>query len=153
MLPGMSEPDAGAQTENENDEPRSQGLLPQRLARIARRATLVIGLLAIGWFLMKFETRWVPPGVNTIAEVPAGSWVILDRWTTGLRVGSDIYCVTPHGELVSRVSAIDGDQVSIQHPNPEATWGDSRLFGPIPREQVVGTIVVAFAPDRGESGR
>ncbi|MFN3240412.1 MAG: hypothetical protein ACE37K_02745 [Planctomycetota bacterium] len=127
-------------------------LLPQRLARIARRATLVLGLVAVAWFLLKFETRWVPPGMNTITEVPGGSWVILDRWTTGLRVGSDVFVRTPHGEQVSRVKALDAETVTIEHPNPDATWGDSRVFGPLPREQILGTIVVVFAPDREQRG-
>lgn len=137
--------------EREEEGP-SSNLLPQRLARIARRATLALGLVAVCWFLLKFETRWVPLGMNTIAEVPGGSWVILDRWTTGLRVGSDVFVNTPHGELVSRVSALDDDSITITHPNPEATWGDSRAFGPIPRDQVLGTIVVAFAPDSDRRG-
>ena len=131
---------------------RVRDLLPQRLTRLVRRATLAVGLAAVLGALVKFDTCWVAPGMNTVEEIPAGSWLLLDRWSSGLRVGSDVVVETPHGELLSRVSALQGETVSILHPNPTATWGDSRLFGPLPLADVRGTVLVAFAPLR-EGGR
>lgn len=125
---------------------RRRELLPQRLARVARRVTVAIAGVALVVALAKFDTCWVAAGMNTVEEIPAGSWLILDRWHGGLRVGSDVVVETPHGELVSRVSAIGDGVVSIRHPNPAATWGDSRLFGPLPLTQVRGTVMVTFAP-------
>ncbi|MCK5941174.1 MAG: S24/S26 family peptidase [Planctomycetes bacterium] len=139
--------------QQDQDEPATAQPLPQRLARLARRATIVVGLGTAAWFLLKFDTRWVPAGMNTMLDIPAGSWVIVDRWSSGLRVGSDVFIETPHGELVSRVAALPEGAVVIEHPNPDATWGDSRVFGELPRSQVLGTIVVAFAPDQTERGR
>jgi type IV secretory pathway protease TraF len=144
MLPSMSE------AAEQNSELRAAA--PLRIARLARRATVLIGAVAVGWFLWKFDTRWVPPGMNTNPDVPAGSWVLLDRYATGLRVGSDVFVETPHGELVSRVTALDPQTVTIRHPDPRATWGDSELFGPLDRSQVLGTIVVTLAPSN-EGGR
>lgn len=125
-------------------------LLPQRLARAARRTTLALGCAVVFGALVKLDTCWVAPGMNTVEEIPPGSWLLLDRWRSGLRVGSDVVVETPHGELVSRVSALDEASVTILHPNPAATWGDSRLFGPLPLAQVRGTILAAFRPDADE---
>ncbi|MGC6486611.1 MAG: hypothetical protein ACON4Z_03125 [Planctomycetota bacterium] len=142
----MDDARAPANEGGQGDQPELRDLLPQRLARWARRATLVLGLGGVVVALLKLDTCWVAPGMNTVEEIPAGSWLLLDRWCSGLRVGSDVVVATPHGELVSRVSAVSDGVVSIRHPNPDATWGDSRLFGPLPREQVRGTVLVAFAP-------
>ena len=79
--------------------------------------------------------------------------MVLDSWLSGMRVGSDVMVETPHGLLVSRVSGIEGDEVTITHPNPDATWGDSRTFGALPIEQVQGTILVVFAPSKVEEPR
>ena len=150
MLPGMTD-------RPESSEPAAGGanvirdLLPHRLARAVRRLTTILGLAALAWFLLKYETRWVPSGCNTMEAVPGGSWVILDSWCSGLGVGSDIFVQTPHGALVSRVSEVRDGAVVISHPNPKASWGDSAMFGPIPLDQVVGTIVAAFAPS-GDAG-
>ena len=153
MLRVMTQP-----AETRDDEPAQQArstrdLLPQRLARTARRLTLVIGLCAVVVILFKFETRWVPAGMNTVDGVPGGSWVVLDRWCSGLQVGSEVFVSTPHGDLVSRIASLSNDEVTIQHPNADATWGDSRHFGALPRERVLGTIVVAFAPAAAEEVR
>ena len=127
--------------------PRSmRELLPNRLARTARRVTLLIGVAAVAGFLMKFETRWVPAGMDTVADIPGGSWVVLDRWCSGLRVGSPVFVSTPHGDLVSCIAAVEDEAVTIRHPNPDAAWGDSRHFGAIPMRDVIGTVVVTLAP-------
>lgn len=149
----MTRSDEPEDLDREAPARRTKDLLPQRLARVARRLTLGMALVAFAVFLFKFDTRWVPPGMNTVDGIPGGSWVVLDSWLSGLRVGSDVMIETPHGLLVSRVSAIDGDEVTITHPNPDATWGDSRTFGALPIEQVQGTVLVVFAPSTAEEPR
>ncbi len=148
MLRGMSE--ASEAPPRTPAEP----VTPQRVARWARRFTVVIGVVGLAWFLLKFESRWVPPGRNTNPDIPPGSWVLLDRYASGLQVGSDVLIDTPHGELISRVSALDAATVTIRHPDPLSTWGDSQLFGALPREQIVGTVVVTLPPsDPAGQGR
>ena len=117
------------------------------VAKWVRRGTLVLGVVAGLWFFLKFSTRWVPAGMNTVPEIPAGSWVIVDRWASGLRVGSDVFIDTPHGELLSRVTELREDEVVITHPAEYAGYGDSEQFGPLPRAHVRSTVVVVFAPD------
>ena len=127
-----------------------------RAQRVARwlRVSLVVALIALSvWFLSKFGTRWVPAGMVTMPSVPPGSWCIVDRWSSGLRVGSDVFIETPLGEVVSRVVELDAEQVVIEHPNPRSGWLDSRDFGALPRANVRATIVVTFAPEGRRDGR
>ena len=123
------------------------GLQPTTIARWVRRATLVFAVIAGSWFFLKFGTRWVPAGINTVPEIPAGSWVVVDRWASGLRVGSDVFIDTPEGELLSRVSELRDNEVVITHPTRHSGYGDSSEFGALTRNQVRATVVVVFPPD------
>ena len=126
---------------------KPERLQPTTIAMWVRRATLVFGVVAGSWFFLKFGTRWVPAGMNTVPNIPAGSWVVVDRWASGLRVGSDVFIDTPHGELLSRVSALTDDEVRISHPYLHSGYGDSAQFGALPRSHVRATVVVVFTPD------
>jgi len=61
----------------------------------------------------------------------------------------DLVVVRPPGDarrvLVKRVSAVLGDEVVVRGDNPEAST-DSRDFGPVPRQAVVGRVVRRYAP-------
>jgi hypothetical protein len=124
-------------------------------AKWLRRATAVLAVVAFTWFLLKFGTAWVPAGMNTVPDVPPGSWCIVDRWAGGLRVGSDVFVDTPAGPMLSRVAAIDTEAgtVTVLHPNPDASWPDSRSFGPLPRRAVTSTVMVVFPGDGATRGR
>ncbi|MFK7740952.1 MAG: hypothetical protein AB8H80_11575 [Planctomycetota bacterium] len=130
------------------DEPArprvSDAIAPLRWARRIRRATMVVGILGAVWFFVQFKTCWVPRGMATVPSLPAGSWLVLDRWSMGLRVGSHVMIETPHGELLSRVSKLDDDEVWIEHPNARSGYGDSAMFGALPRTAVDGVVVVSF---------
>ena len=117
-----------------------------QIARWVRRITLVVTVAAGAWFFLKFGTRWVPAGMNTMPDIPAGSWVIVDRWASGLRVGSDVFIETPRGEILSRVTGLTETEVVIENLNRNSSWIDSATFGPLPRANVAATIVVTFAP-------
>ncbi|MCB9878568.1 MAG: hypothetical protein H6835_13305 [Planctomycetes bacterium] len=117
---------------------------PIRAARLVRRVTFVVGIAGVAWFFARFTTRWVPNGMDTNPALPPGSWCIVDRWASGLRVGSDVFCETPQGPMLTRVTQLDGDEVFVVHPNPESVWVDSRSFGPIRRSDVQGVVVVGF---------
>ncbi|HEB52865.1 MAG TPA: hypothetical protein ENI87_06395 [bacterium] len=114
---------------------------------------MALAVLSCGWFVLMFDTRWVPAGMGTIPEIPPGSWVIVDRWASGLRVGSDVFVATPHGVLLSRVSRLTADEVEITHPNRRSGWVDSAVFGPLPRANVQATVVAVFRPDEDDDGR
>jgi type IV secretory pathway protease TraF len=122
-------------------------LQPTTVAQWVRRVTAVLAIIAGTWFFMKFGTKWVPASMNTNIEIPAGSWVIMDRWSSGIRVGSDVFIETPHGEILTRVTKISDTEVFITNPNPNSSWRDSESFGALPRENVIATVLVAFAPE------
>ena len=126
---------------------QSKRLLPTDVARWVRRATLLLGVVAITWFSLQFTTKWVPVGMHTVPTIPPGSWLILDRWCSGLRVGSDVFIDTPDGEGMSRVSDLREDEVFSKHPSPTAGIGDSTKFGGLPRANVKAVIMVVFPPD------
>jgi hypothetical protein len=122
------------------------GLDPIRAAHWLRRGTWIAAALLFVWFFVRFGTRWVPAGMNTVPGLPPGAWCIVDRWSRGLRVGSDVFVDGPNGVLLSRVTALDAATVTVQHPNPNAFWSDSRTFGPLPRSSVLATVMVALPP-------
>ena len=70
---------------------------PLVTARRLKAATALLALVAFGWFLLKFGTAWVPEGMDTVPDVPPGSWCIVDRWASGLRVGSNVFVDAPSG--------------------------------------------------------
>jgi hypothetical protein len=126
---------------------------PARLARGLRRATWLLAVVAGVWFFLRFGTAWVPRGMNTVPEAPPGSWCIVDRWAGGLRVGSDVFVDTPAGLVLSRVTALDAETVTIRHPNVHSGWRDSGDFGPLPRANVRSVVCVTFAPGGDDRGR
>jgi hypothetical protein len=117
---------------------------PARFGRRLRRWTVVLAVVVFTWFFLQFGTAWVPDDMDTIPEAPPGSWCIVDRWSTGLRVGSDVFVDGPNGRLLSRVAAIDDETVIVMHPNARSAHADSRHFGPLPRSAVASTVMVVF---------
>lgn len=124
-------------------------LQPTRYAKWVRRFGLVTSILVFTWFLLQFGTRWVPAGMNTLQAVPGGSWCIVDRWSIGLRVGSQVFVDAPVGVLLSTVKELGHDTVTIEHDVEATVWPDSRSFGPLPLSKVLATVIVVFPPDVG----
>jgi type IV secretory pathway protease TraF len=120
-------------------------------AKRLRRVTSWLAAVAFAWFLLQFGAAWVPAGMNTVPAAPPGSWVIVDRWSIGVRVGSHVFVDGPDGRVLSQVAQIDGDSLRIEHPDPGASHRDSRAFGPLPRSALAGTVIVVFPPEGGAS--
>jgi type IV secretory pathway protease TraF len=126
---------------------------PVRAAKVLRRVTVAIAAVLFTWFALQFGSAWVPANMDTVPAVPAGSWCIVDRWATRLRVGNDVFVDTPAGPMLSRVAALDADTVTVLHPNADSRWPDSRSFGPLPRRAVTSTVLVVFPPDGAQRGK
>jgi hypothetical protein len=126
---------------------------PLATAKRLKRATALFAVIAFTWFALQFGSAWVPAGMDTVPGVPPGSWCIVDRWAIGLRVGSDVFVDTPAGRVLSRVAAVDGDRVTVLHPNASSAWPDSRQLGPLPRDRVASTVMVVFPPAEERRGR
>ena len=67
-----------------------------------------------------------------------------------LRVGQVVAVADPRGSgrlLVKRVGALRGSQVEVLGDNPGAST-DSRHFGPVERNMVVGTALYRYFPPK-----
>src|SRR5262245_49293412 len=115
---------------------------PAVIAKWLYRATAGLAIVAFGWLVLQFGTAWVPANMDTVPTVPPGSWCIVDRWASGLRVGSDVFVATPSGVLLSRVATLDAATLTVLHPNGESRWPDSKHFGVLPRSAVKSTVLV-----------
>jgi type IV secretory pathway protease TraF len=126
---------------------------PALLARRLRRWIVLPSIAVFAWFLLQFGTMHVPAGMDTMPGAPPGSWCLVDRWSVGLRVGSDVFVDGPAGLLLSRVVALTDDTVSIEHPNPRSRHPDSRQFGPLPRRAVRSTVMTVLAAGGADARR
>lgn len=126
---------------------RPQGVDVLRLAKQLRKWASLLAVAVFAWFLMQFGTAWVPAGMATVPGIPPGAWCIVDRWSIGVRVGSDVFVDTPDGRVLSRVVALDDRELRVEHPNPFTGYRDSRQFGALPRAALASTVMVVFQPE------
>ena len=132
---------------------RKPRLDPMDVARWLRRATWLFAAVVLLWLFLSFSTQWVPAGMDTVPTVPPGSWCIVDRRLSSVRVGCDVFVEPPGGGmLLSRVTELGPDTVTVQHPNPNSDHPDSRTFGALARRQLKGMVLVVFPPDAGGGG-
>jgi len=95
-----------------------------------------------GWGLTRCEVD----GLSMAPTLLPGDRLLLRRRLPGgrLRPGMLVAFADPRvGEdrlLIKRVSAIDGEDVTVHGDNPAATT-DSRQFGPIPRSSIDWVVV------------
>lgn len=125
---------------------------PSSLARWVRRLTLVLAVGLGVWCYAAFGTEWVPPGMHTVPSIAPGSLCLVDRRASAVQVGRDVFVRAQGVRLLTRVQAIDGDSVLVANPDPMAPYPDSRAFGALPRSQVLGAVMVVFAPGDGARG-
>jgi hypothetical protein len=124
---------------------------PLQWARKVRRATVLVGITVLAWLFLRFTTAWVPSGMNAVPSLPPDAWCVLDKWTVGLRVGSDVFYEGPFGTMVGRVSALDANTFEVKNLDPACLMPDSATFGALPRTALLGTVVTALLPGPGES--
>lgn len=134
---------------------RRAGLDVLQLAKRLRRWASLLAVVVFAWFLLQFGTAWVPTGMATVPGIPPGAWCIVDRWSIGARVGSDVFVDTPDGRVLSRIVALDDRELRVEHPNPFTGFRDSRQFGALPRGALASTVMVVFQPEgeRAADGR
>lgn len=127
---------------------------PHRVARFVRRVTLVLAVGLGLWCYASFGTEWVPPGMRTVPAIEPGSLCVVDRRAGAVQVGRDVFVRVNGVRLLTRVTAIDGDAVTVHNPDAMAPYPDSRAFGALARRQVLGAVMVVFSPggERAASG-
>jgi len=138
------------------DSPAEErALATQRMARRIRRITLVLAIVLLGWLWLTYGGRWVPAKMDTVPDIPPGSFCVVDKRPATVQVGSHVFVeLSGSGVVLSRVSAREGDRIRILHPNASSSLPDSRTLGEVPVEAVLGTVLGAFKPGGGDaSGR
>jgi len=125
---------------------------PSRVARWVRRLTLLSAVGLLLWCYAVLGTEWVPPGMRTAPDIGPGSLCLVDRRASAVQVGRDVFVVADGVRLLTRVTAVDGDAVTVHNPDPMAPYPDSRVFGAIRRSQVRGVVLVVFTPDGDGAG-
>jgi type IV secretory pathway protease TraF len=85
--------------------------------------------------------------MRTVPNIEPGSLCVVDRRASAVQVGRDVFVRAEGVLLLTRVEAIEGDAVTVRNPDPMAPYPDSRVFGPLPRSQVRGAVMVVFAPN------
>ncbi len=126
---------------------------PTQVARWVRRFTFVLAVGLGLWCWTVFGTEWVPPGMRTVPTISPGSLCVVDRRQSAVQVGRDVFVRAGGVLLLTRVTAVDGDAVTVHNPDPQAPFPDSRAFGAVSRQQVRGAVMVVFAGgDAGGSG-
>ena len=120
---------------------------PGKFARWLRGVTLLASVALGLWCYACFGTEWVPPGMRTVPAIAPGSLCLVDRRAGAVQVGRDVFVRAGGIRLLTRVEALAGDRVTVANPDPLAPFPDSRSFGAIARDQVMGVVLVVFAPD------
>lgn len=129
---------------------RKVGVDPMRYAKWIRRGTVIAAVVTFAWFFLRFGTQWVPRGMDTVPELPPESWCIVDRWASGIAVGSVVFYEGPLGLMVGRVSEVDEQSFAVRNDNEASRVPDSNSFGKLPRSAVRGIVVGALQPSVGD---
>lgn len=134
--------------------PATRGIDPLRLARLARRLTLPLALVAGIAFFACFGAVRVPPGMDTLPSIPPGSLCIVDKRGGAAQVGDEVFVDLPlGGTLLTRVQAIDAEgRLVVQNDRQESQLPDSDQFGPLPRSAVRGVVITTLYSGQGETG-
>lgn len=127
---------------------RARRFDPTLVAGWIRRCTWVLAGACFVWLFTILGTQWVPAGMDTVPGIEPGSWCLVDRRAGAVQVGQAVFATTPDGVLLlSRVAAVDDTSVTVLHPNSDAAFPDSRVFGALPRANLRGVVLVALPPD------
>lgn len=140
--------------ESAQPAPAVRRMDPQKWARRFRRYTIVFAIVVLVAGFAVFGTRWVPVNMDTVPDVPPGSYCILDKRQSAAQVGSNVFVELPDGELIlSRIATRSDDTITLLHPNQASFIPDSRVFGALPHRAIVGTVICVFPPDSGNGSR
>lgn len=97
--------------------------------------------------------RVLVEGVSMTPTLQPGDRLLVVR-RPGPRPGAVVALTdprTPSRVLVKRVTSLVGDEVVVHGDNPAAST-DSRVFGPVARRALLGTVAVRYRP-RARIGR
>jgi signal peptidase I len=125
----------------------------KRLGIVASVAAAATGLARAAFLVVSVEGESMIPTYR-----PGDAVLIARRWITSpVRPGDVVLCRLPagvpgpDGYLVKRVTSVVSGQVVLHGDGPRSY--DSRVFGPIPVECVLGRVVARLTPPGSASYR
>ena len=131
------------------------GRIPARL-RAKSSLIKVAGVLGLGFVLAMAGVlrprRVLVSGRSMEPTLTAGDRLLVLR-TRRLKAGDVVAMRHPHDPrrvIVKRAAAVRRGEVVVRGDNPEAST-DSRSFGPVANEAVLGKVVRRYAP-KGRTG-
>lgn len=84
-------------------------------------------------------------GHSMVPVLPPGTYVWASRWFKKLEPGDTIIFEHDNREKIKRISEIKDDELYVLGDHPEAST-DSRQFGWIKRNTILGKVVLPHAP-------
>jgi nickel-type superoxide dismutase maturation protease len=119
--------------------------LTQRRAALGAAASLVTALLmAFAWARPR---RFVVSGPSMLPTLRSGDRLLVAR-TRRIRSGDIVVVRDPcswSNLVCKRVVSADSHHIVVRGDNPDAST-DSRAFGPVPTEWVVGRVIRRYWP-------
>jgi len=145
MAPNSSRYIAGAAK-----RPACQAALGSRGARGTWRAGYLLLALVLGagaHYALRHLRRFTVVGTSMEPALLPGDRLVV--WRTPRACPDDVVAATdprdPGRTLLKRVAAVDSGGVTLLGDNPDEST-DSRQFGPVPPELLVGRAVYRYAP-------
>ncbi len=125
------------------------GLRPERAARWLRRVSLPLFAVGVIALLLTLELTRVPPGMDSMPDIPPGSTVLLDRRTGSVRPGMAVMVDLPEGgTLLTRLVRLEsGGSLWVENDHAASALPDSRSVGALPAACLRGSVLVVFPPD------
>jgi nickel-type superoxide dismutase maturation protease len=108
--------------------------------------TAIAGAVAV---LARRSVRFAVMGESMTPTLAAGDWVLARR-TQDIQAGQIVVAARPDRpglEVIKRVESVEGSRVMLAGDNPSAST-DSREFGPVAVEAVVGVVWLRYWPLR-----
>jgi len=93
-------------------------------------------------------SRYTVSGNSMLPALKPGQDVLSMNWFINPKVGDIIVLKQSGKELIKRIQKIDGDQVSVVGDNEKEST-DSRSFGSVSLDQVVGKVIYMDSRLRG----
>ncbi len=131
---------------------------PNRIARLARRASLALAGAAVLYLIARFDMQSLPQdGCSPLFGVPPGAQLMIDRWAGAPEIGQSVLFESTPGQLhLGRVQPapagltdealvrLDAGELWIAVDDPACPGLDSRSLGPVSPDSVRGPIVIVF---------
>ncbi len=114
-----------------------------RIRRAMLPLAIVLGVLL--WW--NYGTLTVPRGMDSMPDYPPGTLCIIAKEPGNLAVGQVVFVDLGGGTVLTRITALDEETVTVRHDADDSALPDSDEVGPLPRSAVRALLLTAFRSD------